>query len=121
MPPLARALYRLRRRRERIFGDGLFSDPNWDLLLDLYAAEKASQCVCITSACLATAVPTTSALRCVKLLETQGLIVREADRKDTRRTHLRLSAGAMRGMDALFLDLRQQIDLGGSDPGVMLR
>jgi hypothetical protein len=33
------AILEMRRRRSAIFGEGLFSDPAWDILLELFAAE----------------------------------------------------------------------------------
>src|SRR4051812_45502045 len=65
---MAEALYRLRRRRDRLFAGQSFSDPSWDLLLDLFAAEQTGRRVSITSAFLAASTPTTTAVRCLKQL-----------------------------------------------------
>jgi hypothetical protein len=51
-----------RRLRERLLPAGLFADPAWDMLLDLYAAEIEEQPVSVTSACIAAAAPATTAL-----------------------------------------------------------
>src|SRR5690348_11712896 len=74
MSPVAQGLYRLRRRRERLFPTPLFSEPGWDLLLDLFIAESEGKRVSITSACIAAAVPTTTAVRCLKQLESLGFV-----------------------------------------------
>jgi DNA-binding MarR family transcriptional regulator len=105
IPPIAEALYRLRRRRERLFTAGLFSEPTWDLLLDLFAAEAVGKRVSITSACIAAAVPTTTALRCLKQLEAIGAVYRERDPVDGRRIYVRLSADKVADMESLFSDL----------------
>ena len=56
-----------------------------------------------TSACLGAHVPPTTALRWLRLLEGYGMIEREEDERDGRRTFVRLST---KGMDLVgnFLD-----------------
>ena len=79
-----------RSRREFFDGD-LFGEPAWDILLDLYICEKKGERVSITAACLGAGVPETTALRWLKQLEKGGLLLREADRRDARRSFIRLS------------------------------
>ena len=87
--------YRDRRRRNAIFGDDtLFGEPAWDILLDLFVAAKQRKRVAVTSACIGAAVPNTTALRWLSVLEDKGLVVREADANDARRMFVRLSADA---------------------------
>jgi hypothetical protein len=90
---LARAYLRHRRVREQLFPE-MFADPAWDLLLDLYAAAIEGRRVSVSSACIAAAVPPTTALRWIGILENQRLVVRIADPADRRCTHLQLSAEA---------------------------
>ena len=100
----ARRLYRDRRSREVLFGDeALFGEPAWDLLLDLFIAAKERKRVPVTSACIGAAVPTTTALRWLSLMEERGLILREADPTDARRIFVRLSADAYAKMVAYFV------------------
>ncbi len=100
----ARRLYRDRRTRGLLFGDeNLFGEPAWDLLLDLFIAAKERKRVPVTSACIGAAVPTTTALRWLALLEERGLILREADPTDARRIFVRLSADAYARMVAYFV------------------
>ena len=88
----ARRVYQARRRRGRVFGDEtLFGEPAWDILLDLFAAAVHNKRVAVTSACIGAAVPSTTALRWIKVLEDKGLILREDDTADARRTFVRLS------------------------------
>lgn len=89
---LARELYRLRRQRERCFGPELFAEPAWDMLLELHAADCEARTVSTTSLCLASGVPTTTALRYIVLLERAGLIVREPSAGDNRVVLVGLSA-----------------------------
>ena len=89
---LARQTYDDRRRRSKIFkSDELFGEPAWDILLDLYICDKQGRRVSVTAACLGAGVPETTALRWLKQLERQGLLLREADRRDGRRCFVRLS------------------------------
>ncbi|WP_052223499.1 helix-turn-helix domain-containing protein [Novosphingobium malaysiense] len=99
---MAAKLYRFRRQRDALFEAGLFSDPAWDLLLDLYAAEQSKKQVCITSACIAAGVPTSTGLRWIGILVQNGLVERHDDHADARRSYLLLTDKARNAMDALF-------------------
>jgi len=88
---VARTYARLRRRRDTMFGRSIFADPAWDLLLDLFAAEAENRTVSISSACIAASVPSTTALRCIRRLESEGMVERLPDADDRRRSYLRLA------------------------------
>ncbi|NND49953.1 MAG: MarR family transcriptional regulator, partial [Rhizobiales bacterium] len=86
---LARQTYRNRRLRAEIFPHGeFFGEPAWDILLDLFIAAKERRRVSVTSACIGAAVPATTALRWVSILEEQSLLQREADPRDARRVYV---------------------------------
>ncbi len=91
---MARRAYSDRRRRSKYFDPSLFGEPAWDLLLDLFIAEKEGRRVSVTSACIGAAVPTTTALRWILVLENEDLVWRENDPKDARRAFLHLTAKA---------------------------
>lgn len=92
---LAREAYEDRRRRTAIFGNSmLFREPGWDILLDLFIAASERKTISVTSACIGAAVPSTTGLRWLKVLETEGLVVREHDPDDSRRINVRLTADA---------------------------
>ena len=88
---LAEALLRIRRMRNVHFDADLFADPAWDMLLDLFVQRGANRRVAITSACIASHVPPTTALRWLALLEERGLVTREEDAKDRRRAWVGLT------------------------------
>ena len=88
---LAKRSYRDRRRRSRFFDSSLFGEAGWDILLDLFISAKSDKKVPITSACIAAAVPPTTALRWITVLESQGLVVRSSDPDDARRYFLHLT------------------------------
>ena len=105
--PLQRAkeYYRKRRSRERIFErSDLFADPAWDILIDLFIAYEEGQGISISSACIASAVPTTTALRWLKLLEEEGHILRNNDPSDARRINLYLSETTANKVRGFFSD-----------------
>jgi hypothetical protein len=73
---LARKAYADRRRRAGLPGmAGLFGEPAWDILLDLFIAARESRRVSLANACASAAVPEASALRWIAILERRGLIV----------------------------------------------
>ena len=97
-----RALIKLRRQRGRFFDAGIFADPAWDILLELYAAELGQFRVSVSNLCDAAAVPATTGLRWINNLEDGGLIVRRSDPTDGRRHFLKLSDKAVQAMNAYF-------------------
>ncbi len=102
----AKALYRARRQRERYFDTltGAFSEPAWDLMLDLFIAGREGRRVSVSSAAIAADVPSTTALRWIGMLEGEGIIVREADIVDRRRSWLRLGEAASLQMERYITD-----------------
>jgi DNA-binding transcriptional ArsR family regulator len=97
---LARQLYRQRRRREQYFSAGLFGEPGWDLLLDLYIARCEGKRRSTKSACIGSGVAQTTALRWLDRLEKEGLIVRWHDVHDERQTLVALTDEAFARMTA---------------------
>lgn len=90
----ARRVLRARRLRERLLRADLFADPAWDMLLDLFVAEADGREVCVSSLCIAAAVPATTALRWIDTLESRGLIARRPDPYDKRRIMIDLRSEA---------------------------
>ena len=82
---------RFRRLRKSHFDADLFADPAWDMLLDLFIQRSVGQRVAITSACIASSVPSTTALRWIAQLESRGLLFREEDPSDGRRAFVGLT------------------------------
>lgn len=101
-----REIIRARRLREDLFGDGLFADPAWDILLDLMAARIEGRSVAVSSLCIAAAVPATTALRWIKQLTEAGLLHRVADPDDGRRVFIELTDHAETAMAAYFAAVR---------------
>lgn len=84
--------YLVARRARRVVLEGdWFADPAWDLLLDLFAAQYLGRRVSISSACIAASVPPTTALRWIDKLVDEGVLLREDDPLDGRRSYLGLA------------------------------
>lgn len=97
-PAYIRELLRKRRLRDSYFQPGLFSDPAWDILLDLMAAKLECHDVSVSSLCIAAAVPPTTALRCITAMTRDGLLERTPDPHDARRIFMSLSLRAEAAM-----------------------
>lgn len=91
-----------RRRRERLLGDNLFSDPAWDMLLQLYAANLRQKQLTVTSLCIASGAPSSTALRWISVLERRGLITQQDDPADRLRLLVSLSPEGVTRMSAFF-------------------
>src|SRR3982750_3345737 len=100
--PRVRSILKARRMRAKFFEAELFSDPAWDMLLELYAAEIIGYRTQVSSLCIGSAVPMTTALRWIKSLERKGMFVRTRDPDDGRRVFVSLSEQALRQMNALL-------------------
>ncbi len=96
---LLRAIIRKRRARAQFFPADLFADPAWDILLDLAAARLENSPVSVSSLCIAASVPTTTGLRWIKGMTNAGILEREADPGDGRRSFIRLSDKAAEAME----------------------
>lgn len=92
----------MRRLRSQYFPAELFSDPCWEMLLDLYDAALAGAEVTVTSLGAASGVPQTTALRRMETLQAHNLIVRTEDKNDKRRTIIRLSDTGMQAVENFF-------------------
>jgi hypothetical protein len=66
-------LIKARRGRADYLTRQLFSDPAWDILLELLRAEIAQERVSASNACIAASVPTSTGLRWLRALEHHGL------------------------------------------------
>ena len=109
----ARNIYRGRRMRAGVIGDeSLFGEPAWDLLLDLFIAEAEGKRLSVTAACIGAAVPTSTALRWIVILESRGLVRRENDPTDARRVFLHLTSEGYTRMTRYFLQLQRENAIG---------
>jgi DNA-binding MarR family transcriptional regulator len=85
------------RQRDRAFGP--MPEPQWRMLLDLCVNGPAS----VTSLCLASGAPPTTALRHLGELEADGFVARSDDPRDARRHYLDLTGKARAMLEPLRL------------------
>lgn len=96
---VAKKIYEDRRRREEFFENcSLFGEPAWDILLDLFVNNSIGRSVSVKSASLGSAVPDTTALRWLRVLERSGLIYFAQDQSDARRKLISLTQEGERQM-----------------------
>lgn len=105
---IARCEYNERLLRTKYIQAELLGEPAWDILVDLFIAKAAGVRISISSACIASRVPYTTALRWLKLLEQNGLIARFDDSDDGRRSWIELTEDGLHRMAAYFRTRRKQ-------------
>lgn len=92
------AALKARQSRSRYLPRDLFGEPAWDMLLDLMRARHIEEAVSVTSLCIASAVPPSTALRHMAALERHGLLKRAGDITDGRRVIVTITDDGARRM-----------------------
>jgi DNA-binding MarR family transcriptional regulator len=106
---LAKGIIRARDQRSRFLPAKFFSDPAWDILLELYAAEIAQRRMTVGQVCGAARVPATTALRWLNTLEENGLAKRHADPLDARRFFVSLTDDGSRAMASFLQSIKDAL------------
>ena len=100
--------YAERRLRDNVFNDPeIFGEPAWDALLDIAQAEAKGERLAVTSACIGSRAPSTTGLRWLKILEERGLVRREADASDARRSFVRLTNEGRKKIERYFQEVKR--------------
>lgn len=81
----ARVVLAGRRRRTAYFRGVRFSDPSWDMVLELYVAACERRHIAVSRLCDLSGGSTTTALRHIEQLEALGYLIRQTDPEDGRR------------------------------------
>ena len=106
----ARKIYQSRRERDKKSpAQGLFQDPAWDILLDLFIAHAENKKMSVTSAGLAGQASTTTALRWIWALEEAKLVERKHDEADKRRSFVSLTTEGLNYMRDILSDTRNRL------------
>ena len=71
---MAECVSESRRARANTLPPHLLGEPGWDMLLDLFIAERRGRASVVKSVCLASGVPYTTAWRWLRVLEREGLV-----------------------------------------------
>ena len=85
--------------RQELLDEELFSDPAWDIMLQLYSAELIEQRLPAAMLRVDAALPATTTRDYLILLEAKGLVVRRTDPLDHRRIFALLTRNARHSMD----------------------
>jgi hypothetical protein len=92
---LAKETYDARQRRFSYFRKDLFGEPAWDILLDLFVQTGVGKRISVTAACIGSGAPSATAIRYITLLQDEGLIERQGDPSDGRRSWLSFTSHGM--------------------------
>ena len=111
---LIRSILRARRHRGVYFDERLFADPAWDMMLDLLAARLECRPVSVSSLCVASGVPQTTALRWIGVLVDRDIIVRRQDPADGRRVLVGLSDGAAMRLQCCLSEVEAATSCGST-------
>ncbi|MGU3389935.1 winged helix DNA-binding protein [Sphingomonas sp. M1A8_2b] len=99
---VARRLYAMRKVRDDLLGTSLFSEPAWDILLDLFISDDDGLRLSVSAVCIGARAPSATALRYLTMLQDSGLIERTRDERDGRRSHVQLTPLGRRRMANLL-------------------
>jgi DNA repair protein RadC len=89
-------------RQQLIGSPELFGEPAWDMLLDLFIHECERKRLSLSSLCVQSSIPWSSALRLIKKLCDAGIMRRLPDPADRRRNFMRLEPDIHQRMRAYF-------------------
>ena len=87
----ARQLLVGRKQRDHYFDPMLFSNPAWDILLNLYVADAEGRPVNVLESCTASIVPQGVALRWLGYLKQEEMVIETPDPARPRHTMIRLA------------------------------
>lgn len=106
---LARRILAMRRLRDRLLG-AFFSEPAWDILLELYVQTHEDRTVTVSQLSLSTGAPPTTALRWINTMAREGLLVRRSDDADARRVIVSLSPEGEKSMGLLLASVLSELE-----------
>lgn len=93
-----------RARRAEYLPSELFAEPAWDILLELYAFELVGRTVTESELVERLAVPSTVAIRWLKMLEAHNLVSRALDLADRTQIRIELTSKGLNALDGYFSD-----------------
>lgn len=99
---LIREFMSFRRKRDAMFPHLSGGDATWIVLLELYLAHIEQRSESISSLCVASGAPSTTALRYIRAMTDDGLLIRADDPDDGRRVFVALSPAGLARMEKLF-------------------
>lgn len=116
---LAKLMVAQLNRRRKYLPAASFEDPQWLMMLELFIASEEGRNISVSSLCIASGVPATTALRHIRALVANGLFERKSHPRDRRIYHVRLSEAARNQMIGYLVSVASgRIEL---DDGSILR
>lgn len=103
----ARNELRFRASRSQLLPNWLFGEPGWVILIDLFTRQMTGKTTSVSSACIASGAPATTALRAIQRLEEDGLICRTRSEADARLRYIQLTPA---GLSCVVQALQQRAD-----------
>jgi DNA-binding MarR family transcriptional regulator len=91
-----------RNRRTEFFRADMFSDPAWDVLLEVYSSHLSQHRISMSQIGMTSNVPITTANRWIKILECEGLLAKTIDPLDSRRVYVELTFKGVRAVSGYF-------------------
>lgn len=86
-----RELIARRRERSEVIPGPLLNDPAWDMVLDMALSKLEGKTLSVSSVCMATGAPFTTAIRWLKQMQADNLVRRWNDPQDRRRDLIELT------------------------------
>ena len=102
------AIVRAWRERGDYLPSELFSDPAWEMLLELFHAEIRHRRVSMSEICRGPAASTSTAMRWLKALESHGLVLRRADSDDVESESVELTPAGSAALRSYFCEVVQR-------------
>lgn len=99
---IAGAVLKARAERADFLPCDVFGEPGWNMLLELFTAREQEQRIAVTSLCIASLAPTTTALRWVDKLVASDLVVLKPSTSDGRVIYVELSRNGFLSMQRYF-------------------
>ncbi|MHA6719626.1 transcriptional regulator [Sphingomonas sp. RS6] len=106
---LARVILWARTAIESTVGQDLFANPALSILMTLYVSRREGTNVSTSAACVASGVPTTTALRWINALARRGMLIKRTGPNDRRFTYLELSDATFASIDQFLANMREQM------------
>lgn len=103
---VAKSLSFICNSRKTFLDDTLIADPGWFILLNLKIAELTHDKTQISTVCIDSGAPATTALRWINLLESKSLVKIEPDAHDRRRRFVLLTDNGSELMGKYLQNIR---------------
>jgi len=99
---LARMVLKARAKRADFLPPDVFGEPGWNMLLELFTAREQEQRIAVTSLCIASLAPMTTAMRWLDKLVASDLAVLKPSTSDGRVIYVELSRNGFVSMQRYF-------------------